>query len=346
MTFHRDNHYVPRLYLKRFAASPGYVFAYRILVARPRDQVWARCSIKGVAYHAHLYTRIASGVQTDEVEKWLDREFEAPAEEALRKATADMRLTQADWHNLVRFLAAQDVRTPARLAEDLQRMRETVPSTLQDSLDESVRKLESAKRSGDAIVPANVADSEHIPLRVRTEIEPGQEFGKVKGEVIVGRGLWLWSIRHLLTRTASILHDHRWSILRPPEDTCWFTSDDPVVRLNYYRDGKYDFKGGWGNLGTEIFLPLDPRHLLYTKVGERPPFRGSVMPRATAEMTRRIIAEHAHRFIFAASAEADVPKLHPRTVDADLLRHENEQWHRWHEEQTAAERELMDRGGA
>jgi hypothetical protein len=119
-----------------------------------------------------------------------------------------------------------------------------------------------------------------------------------------------------------------------------------VVRLNYYRDGKYDFKGGWGNLGTEIFLPLDPRHLLYTKVGERPPFRGSVMPRATAEMTRRIIAEHAHRFIFAASAEADVPKLHPRTVDADLLRHENEQWHRWHEEQTAAERELMDRGGA
>jgi hypothetical protein len=341
MAFHRHNHYVPCLYLKRFAASPERVFTYRILVSHSHIPEWKLSSIRGVAYRAHLYTRIASGVETDEIETWLEREFETPAEEALMKATTEGQLTPTDWHNLVRFLAAQDVRTPARLAENLQRWHETLPRVLDDTLQESVRKLELAKRSGEPITAAQVDNSEYIPLRVTTEIEPGEEFGKVKAEVIAGRGLWLYTIRHSLTHTANVLHNHRWTILKPPCDLSWFTSDDPVVRLNYYGNGRYDFKGGWGNPGTEIFLPLDPRHLLFTKVGHRPPPRGYVPPSADVEMIRRSIAEHAHRLIFAASADAEVPKLRPRTVDAALLRNEDEQWRRWHENQTIAERELM-----
>jgi len=345
MAFHRDNHYVPCLYLKRFAASPSRVLTYRILVTHPRVPAWKASAIKGVAYHAHLYTRIAAGAQIDEMENWLNDEFEAPAEESLRKATSGLQLTQTDWHNLVRFLAAQDVRTPARLGESLQRWHETVPNILEETLHDSVRKLELAKRSGEVIEAMKAANTEHIPLRVTTAIEPGQAFGKLKGEVILGRGLWLWSIRHLLTETANVLHDQRWSVLRSPEDLSWFTSDDPVVRLNYYGSDKYDLKGGWGNPGTEIFLPLDPRHLLYTKVGHHPPPRGSLVPRTEAEMIRRVIAEHAHRFIFAASADAEVPKLRPRIVNAALVRHENAQWRRWHEDQTAAERDLMGCSG-
>jgi hypothetical protein len=41
------------------------------------------------------------------------------------------------------------------------------------------------------------------------------------------------------------------------------------IPLNYYARGRYDFKGGWGNKGTEILLPLSPHHLLYTRVGHR-----------------------------------------------------------------------------
>lgn len=132
LEFHRDNHYVACLYLKHFQADPGHVFSYRTLVAHPRVRVWKRDSIKGVAYHKHLYTRIISGVESDEIETWLDREFEAPAEEALRKATAGLQLAKFDWYNLVRFLAAQDVRTPALLMENLSRWNEMVPATLQE----------------------------------------------------------------------------------------------------------------------------------------------------------------------------------------------------------------------
>lgn len=147
-------------------------------------------------------------------------------------------------------------------------------------------------------------------------------------------------MQRALTSTVSVLHTHRWTILISPDDLTWFTTDDPVVRLNYYERGKYDFKGGWGNPGTEIFLPLDPRHLLYAKVGHRPPPRGSVVPRAMAQMIRGFIAEHAHRFVFSASPDPEVTRLRPRIVDATLLTREAAQWRRWHQDQTQAEQEL------
>lgn len=337
MPLHRLNHYVPQLYLKRFATSQGRILTYSILVAHSNVPVWKLNSIKGVAYHAHLYTRLVAGVETDEVEKWLNDEFETPAEEAIKKATSDMRLTKTDWRNLIRFLAAQDVRTPARLLENLQMWQKTFPGVISDTLQKSVRKIELAKKTGERVKQTKTPYSEYIPMRVTRQIEPGQKFGQLKTEVIAGRGLWLFSIRHLLTKTVDALLGNSWSILVPPKGLEWFTSDDPVVKLNYYSENKYDFKGGWGNPGTEIFLPLDSRHLLYTKVGQRPPSRGHVVSRSQAEMIRRFIAEHAHRFIFAESADCEVPSLHPRTVDAAILRNEHEQWRRWHEEQTKAE---------
>jgi hypothetical protein len=217
---------------------------------------------------------------------------------------------------------------------------------LDNTLQEVVRKLEAAKQSGEAINVSKTDYSEYIPLRITTEIESSHEFGQLKGEIIMGRGLWLFSMKHVLANTAKVLHNRRRSILIPPDDLTWFTSDDPVVRLNYYGNGTYDFKGGWGKPGTEIFLPLDPHHLLYTKVGEHPPRRGSVVPRDRAEMIRRFIAEHAHRFIFAASADTEVQRLRPRIVDPALLRDERQLWCRWHEYQTVAERELIGSSGA
>jgi len=35
-----------------------------------------------------------------------------------------------------------------------------------------------------------------------------------------------------------------------------------VILLNFYSPEKYDFGGGWGSVGTEIFMPLGPGHHL------------------------------------------------------------------------------------
>jgi hypothetical protein len=342
--FRRDNHYVSRSYLKRWASSHGRVRTYRTLVSHSSVPTWKESSICKVAYRPHLYTRIAAGRESDEVEKWLDREVETPAEEALQKAISGARLTPADWKRLVRFLAAQDVRTPARFSESLSRWHATLPSLLENTLHESVRALEWSRKTGKPI--PEIEAPPHVdspPIRVTTESVPGQQFGKLKAEIVVGRSLWLYEIRHLVTQTAAALHQHKWTILSPPADLRWFTSDDPVIRLNYYGPGKYDFKGGWGSPGTEIFFPLSPHHLLYTEVGKRPPLRGERLERDLAEMLRRFIAEHADRMIIAVEPNLDVPRLRPRIVNAALFRAEVEQWRRWHEDQSAGERELMDR---
>jgi hypothetical protein len=314
---------------------------YRILVSHEKVPLWKEAHVRGIAYHKHLYTRLVLGLETDEIEQWFDREYETPAADVLQKVILNARLTRSDWKVLVRFLAVQDVRTPARLIEDLQRWHENLPSLLQNTLEESVRKLESMKSRGEKPSSAGSPLADCPPLRITTETSPNKKFGAIKAETIVGRGLWLFGIKHVLTKTAGVLHQHRWTIISPPNGIKWFTSDNPVIRLNYRGPKDYDFRGGWGSKGTEIFMPLSPYHLLYTQVGRRPPTRGTQFSVDQAKLIRRFLAEHAHRMIFATEPDTRIPSMRPRTVSADLMRDEQMQWTKWHEDQTTAEKELM-----
>lgn len=317
------------------------MWVYRILVSHENVPLWNEKSIRGIAYHTHLYSRLAVGGETDEIERWFECAYETPAADVLKKVTSSARLTPSDWKVLIRFLAAQDVRTPARLVENLQRWYKTLPGLMQNTLEEAVRNFESMKARGEKLPSIKSPLADNFPLRIETEIVPDQELGTIKAKAIVGRGLWLFGIKHLLAKTADVLHQHKWTILSPPKGMTWFTSDDPVVRLNYRSPDNYDFGGGWGSEGTEIFMPLSPHHLLYTQVGRRPPTRDTQISLDQAEIKRRCIAEHAHRFIFASEPEAQVPTLKPRMVSADLLRDEKIQWSKWHEDQTAAEKKLI-----
>ncbi len=341
--FQRENHYVPCVYLKRFSAPYGRVETYRLLVSHPNASLWKKQSPRAIAYHSHLYTRMTAAGPSDEFEKWLERDFETPAEGPLRKATSDEQLSADDWKHLVRFAAAQTVRTPARLYEHIQRWEKRMPEFLDDVFRKSIERLKRAKETGEEFPPVSPEYRDLIPVRVTTELKEGRPHGTLRSEIVLGRGTWLFSIKHLLTRTLAVLHQHRWTVLKAPDGLNWFTSDDPVIRLNFYGGDKYDFRGGWGNPGSEILLPLSPRHVLYTKVGERPAQRGTVVSRQEAEMIRRCIAEHAHRMIFAVSPVDDLPELRPRVIDDELVRTEREQWRKWHDEQVAAERALMDK---
>ena len=136
---------------------------------------------------------------------------------------------------------------------------------MDDVLKQCVQELSSLKIAGKPpdINMQNI--SEFLPIKIITELPPEEDFGKLRVESIVGRGYWLFAIKQLLTKTINVLLQHKWTILQSPTELKWLTSDDPVIKLNYYNPQKYDFGGGWGSLGTEIFLPLSPKYLLYTK---------------------------------------------------------------------------------
>ena len=232
--------------------------------------------------------------------------------------------------------------TPAFLIKNLPRWNKLAERLLNDSLKEVRETLEQAKETGKPPDFAPLPNSEYLPLRVTKEPSEDGKSVIVKAETVVGRGMWIFSMRHLLTTTLARLAEHRWTILSAEDDLPWFTTDDPVVCLNFQSPSKYDFKGGWGSPGTEIMLPLSPKHLLYAQVGQKPPARGTVFSRPQASMLRKLIAEHAHRYIFSQRIDLEASKLRPRIVNAEAVRNENEQWRNWHSEQRAAELKFVD----
>lgn len=339
-----DNHYVPQMYLKQWSNDGLQVWAYRILVSHDNVPKWTRRSISQVAYFRDLYTDIKDGEEIDEFEKWLEAEFENPAQESIRKVIKDNPLSSLDWERLAKFLGAQDMRTPLNYLESTERWNNTLPHLLQSTLEEAVSKLEQKKNLEIATLPSentpNLFD-DILTIETVTSKKSKTEQGYISAEISTGRKLWLQSQKHLLTNTITTLKNHKWCIVRPARGYQWFTSDHPVVKLNSYGLGKYDLKGGWGKIGGNIFMPISPRHLLFTQIGDYLPDRLTF----TSDQTKQIqslIAERAFRWIFAREQLVFLEKMRPRLVDPEAFKDEEERWKNWHDLQKQAEEHPHD----
>lgn len=335
-----DNHYVPKVYLKQWSDDSLHVWAYRLLVSNENVPDWQHRSMDKTAFLRDLYTEIENGEEIDEFEKWLEFEFENPVQKSIRKVLKDNPLSSRDWELLASFLGAQDVRTPQSYLESTERWERTLPDLMQKTLDNSVRKLEDEEFRKNIKVSSNDESSLfngvlEIKVVKSSETENGQ--GYIQAEITTGRKLWLQSQRLVLTKTIKALKEHKWCIVRPARGFQWFTSDHPVVKLNYYGNGSYDLKGGWGRKGGNIFIPLSPRHLLFTQIGDDLPDRLTLTSEQTNQF-QRLIAERAFRWLFAREPLSFIHKIRPRHVDPEAFKDEEEQWGNWHEIQKQAEK--------
>ena len=334
--FHKDNHYVPQLYLKQWSTNER-IPTYRLLVPHERVPLWKAHSLRGIAFHQHLYTYLAGQEETDEFENWLAQSFETPAEEAIRLAVNDERMAPEHWVSLVRFAVAQDVRTPANLKMFLARQQESLQELLNETLEDSVKFLEEAVKSG-VRLPKKIDSHNELPLKVSI-MKTSDGNGAIAAKALIGRKLWLWNIRQLLTNTINKVTQRNWTILHAPEGMSWPTTDNPVIKLNFYDAKNYDFKGGWGVPKGDIFLPLSPKHLLHNSIGRRSWPRGTVLEKPTAILIRKLIIEHADRYVFEKEP-SDVHRVRPRVVSPDQFRAEQNAWANWHREQSDAEGSL------
>ncbi|CAI3789458.1 hypothetical protein AHFPHNDE_03154 [Pseudomonas sp. MM227] len=336
----KDHHYVPRLYLKQWALG-GLIKTYRLLVPNESVPLWKPQSLKGIAFHQHLYTYLAGQEETDEFERWLDTEFENPAAEAIRRVTQEDRMSPEHWRRLVRFAVALDVRTPARLKDFIRRQNDSLLASMEQSMQRSVSHLGEAAELSKPL-SAGKEDIENLSIfKVSIKTAPGGD-RYVKAETVVGRRLWIWQMKHLLTKTLGRIPTHKWTILHAPQDMAWPTSDNPLIRLNFQDTENYDFRGGWGVQNGDILLPLSPKHLLYTSIGNQVWPRGTTLSATTASLIRKIIIEHADRYVFAQES-GDIHLIRPRVVCPKTFNVELAAWKNWHEEQCLAERQLQDR---
>lgn len=336
--FRGNHHYVSQSYLKAWGNKHKRIWTYNTLVSHENVPVWSQAAIKNIANHFHLFTRNMEGSDSDEIEKWMEREIETPAQNALdRIRSVDSSLSSEEWDRLLRYVALHDVRNPARYVDHIKRWKSEMPGIMENVLKSVVREM-GLKRAEGTHKSQPFQDSELIPLKVTKEINPNSDQGYLRAEVILGRGLWFFSIRHLLTSTYKTLGNHKWSIIEAPEDKHWLTSDNPVVRVNYYKPGFYDLKGGWGNKGSEILFPLSPKLLLYTQVGSKK--KQTYITNEQAAIMNKCIAENAYRYVFAEDPIADIGSLAERIVDRDAFIREKEEWDNWHVRQKILEKEL------
>ena len=334
----QKNHFVPKMYLKQWAQD-GRIGTYRLLV--PSDSVpeWRDLSLSRIALREHLYTYAMAKEETDEFERWLAEEFENPAVDAISRVVSDQRLSPEHWRRLVRFAVAQGVRTPAWFKSFVARQHSQLPNLMQEALEGSIKKLEDsiatkrpllAPREKDALFPSKVI------LQQSTD---GQ--GRIGVETVVGRQLWLWTMRNILTTTIERIPTDKWNIVRAPDGISWPTSDDPLIRLNCRGRTEYDFGGGWGVKNTDILWPLSPKHLLHTCIRGSGWPRGATVNRDMAIFLRKIILEHADRYVFSLD-KADVSRIRPRIVSLSAYNEESVFWSNWRNDQLRAERELHD----
>lgn len=340
----RNNHYVPQLYLRNWSKTPDKVWRYRLLVSHTNVPLWDNASIVSTGSFNDLYTYSDGESESDEFEQWFNTEVEIPANKVITKVVNNALLSRNDFNVLSKYVAAQYVRTPARLNKQLKFYKNKLPASIDAALNRAIKKLEMKIEKGETIQVNNENDAARfIPARVTIQRNTDNDDGLIKYETLLGRGVWLYEIRHVVENTSRVLQNHHWQIIKVAPGAKWCTSDDPVICLNYSGLDNYDFGGGWNRPNSEIILPLSPQHILYTKVGsssdddilQENPFYTFLF--------QKLIIEHAHRNIYSYSAFDSISACRQRVVDYDTFNYEKDTWTKWYAEQTSAEQALKNK---
>ena len=337
-----NSHYVPQATLRRWSDDGTHVYAYRILVSNANVPEWVKQPIKGVTRQADLYTTLEGDEESDKFEKHITRAYEEPGQDAIEKLLSRQRMMPLDWNRIAKFVALQQMRTPLYFLEFVRRLNQQIPEILARVVQEYEERQEEPARNVSAQAHGS-NPSNHLGDTLRVSIQPAvgpaRETG-ITAEISSARAAWLSTISSMLVRLERVICQHRWRAIEPADEAEWPLTDHPVLALNYFRPGLYDFGAGWGRKGSEFVLPISPRVAVCTQVGSNN--RG---PRTmTVEQThgiQRFMAERALRSIVARPGAGEwVSSVRPRTVDADAYATEQEAWRRWHSAHIESEAEF------
>jgi hypothetical protein len=300
----------------------------------PHENVplWQRKGIKGLVCEDDLYTVFSGDAETDEFERFMTS-IEAPGQEAIEKLLARSKMKPADWQAIAKFVAAQSMRTPLAFIEITRRTERQA----QEALEELIKKYEALG----AIVADDDGPAPHNCLTdtIKVSIKPltgGGDKAGVRAETKSARSLWMATQRHHLTNNLHHIVNHRFRVAYAFGDEEWPLCDHPVLTLNYYERGKYDFEAGWGKENSEFILPVSPKVALYTKIGDTATGPFTFTQDQTTEL-QHIMVQRAFRWILATRELPWVATARPRDVDPARFEQEWQFWREWNSAQSQAE---------
>lgn len=330
------NHYIPRFYLKNWSLDGRTIQTYSILVSNSKVPYWTQQSIKNSAVWNDFYTRMEGDKEVDDFEHWFDRKFETPVKPVFDKLLNDQKISREESIILSHFVFAQYARTPVAYLRLAEQSRQAFPKIIEGT----VSRLNKVAKNMQKGYPAP-----HIPDSIGDQLWPikvvvDKENSMVEIKTIVGRGLYLHNLKRLLSSTLKVAECHDWQILHASEDISFPTSDDPVICMNYRNEHDYDFNGGWGRKNCNILMPLSPRLILFTQVGSNGPYNDLDFSPRYSQLFRRMIIQHAHRYVYSDRPQKGMLELNARVVNRDLYEKEKQGMAGWHIEQIQAEQSL------
>lgn len=287
----KRHHYVPKMYLDRFAESEG------LLVVRRRDGGTFTTGANNIAVESGFYDLdLEGGVVSKEVEHVLS-DVEGSAASAIRAIDQTGKAPERGSEErlaLAVYLAIQHTRTPQ------QRERVLFPTRLMDYLD-------GRKLSADLVA----AFLREVHLKTEpSESEVAGAFMYAEAAAVSGEQLGPnFSIALMLRGLPTLvpaLEEFEWTVEYDRKGRL-ITSDAPLVqwRRPSQRD---DFEGFGIDGASEIRFPLDPSHQLVLSRARRPP-AVRVTPERSTECNIDMVAG-CHRFCIATPRnEARLSKL-------------------------------------
>ncbi len=329
------NHYVPEFYLKNWSQDRNSIFVYSLLVPDSRTPYWSRRRIKSTAVWNDFYTRNEGEKEVDDFEKWFNKEFESPVKIVFEKLLNGYSLSTEESQKLSRFVAAQHLRTPARLNTLMAQWRTEMPQVFEDTVQKISKQLEAQPQLINSY-PQTPEEAKLLPIKVMVNKDKQQ----IEVKSLVGKGMYLFALKHLLTKTVSVTEKYKWDVIHATNDVSFPTSDDPVICLNYNSEKDYDFKGGWGKKNGNIIMPISPKLLLITQIGSNMPNVKLDYSEHWSKFFRKIIIEHAHRYVYAIERQKGMLAINPRRVNKALFESEKCIMAGWHEEQMEGEAQL------
>lgn len=339
----RDHHYIPQFYLKQWSNSNmSHIWEYKLLVSHVDVPEWQLASIKGaIGWHRDLYTGIIDEQEIDEVEHWFDQEIENPAQKIFEKINNNSKLSKQEFEKLLRFIAAQHVRTPASYFKTQEKFEsrglDNIKMDFSELTDRATNYLIKAKSNSE-----HRDYSKWFPCKIEIgeKLKDGEK-AVIEVSTAFTRNMWHFLNYRLLNRTYTCLLEHDWHIIETPPGVKLYTNDDPVAFVNFYDEARYDFNGGWGKRLGNAFYPISPNHFLFTEIGSsiNDDYIKSNLYRLTYWM-QKITIENAFRSVYSLSANSFMRSCRQRTVDALEYKREQDIWKNWNEAQLEFENEL------
>ena len=342
--FSKNNHYVPRMYLKHWAID-NKIYVYNLLVSNRNVPMWQKQSISRTASMNKMYVRMGSDSEIDDFESFFSQNFEDPAALPLEKLCKGEKLNSHEWMIIKDYITAQYVRTTSFYIKT----QELYKGILKKKIDNVLHKL----ANGD-IYPDNNhkayadggVDMSLLPLNIK--IIKGKDNNSqtfVEVESVAGKSTWLMAIKQYLDEDAAFrkwMRQLHWIVVDCDKDVYWPTTDTPLVIINPLLS--QDSFIGVAEPDNTFIFPVSPTKALISQNGKR--LNNSLrLSYKQSIIIKQAIVDNALLYVYSKKEDPEIVNMRERLVSESEYKKVHSSLEQWHGRYLEKEVPLLNKNG-